>query len=60
MQSYVSFSNEWPFFQSIGEAVKGRKQQCAAKGRSRKVLGDIGNLANVEEVEVKPNRPITR
>ncbi|QCD97075.1 G2/mitotic-specific cyclin S13-7-like isoform X2 [Vigna unguiculata] len=46
--------------QGACEAVKGRKQQCAAKGRSRKVLGDIGNLANVEEVEVKPNRPITR
>ncbi|XP_047165166.1 G2/mitotic-specific cyclin S13-7-like [Vigna umbellata] len=47
--------------QGADEAVvKGGKQQCAAKRRNRKALGDIGNLANVGEVEVKPNRPITR
>ncbi|RDY01977.1 hypothetical protein CR513_14627, partial [Mucuna pruriens] len=47
-----------------GEAVVGggkqQKKNGVADGRNRKALGDIGNLANLRGVEVKPNRPITR
>ncbi|ESW34046.1 hypothetical protein PHAVU_001G119700 [Phaseolus vulgaris] len=50
--------------QARGEAVIGggkqQKKNGAADGKNRKALGDIGNLANVRGVEVKPHRPITR
>ncbi|CAJ1916091.1 unnamed protein product [Sphenostylis stenocarpa] len=50
--------------QARGEDVIGggkqQKKNGVADGKNRKVLGDIGNLANVRGVEVKPHRPITR
>ncbi|XP_027351983.1 G2/mitotic-specific cyclin S13-7-like [Abrus precatorius] len=50
--------------QARGEVVIGggkqQKKNGAAEGRNRKALGDIGNLATVKGIEVKPNRPITR
>ncbi|KAK7378018.1 hypothetical protein VNO80_03454 [Phaseolus coccineus] len=46
--------------EAVVERGKQQKKKGVANGRNRKALGDIGNLANVGEVEVKPNRPITR
>ncbi|KAK8473382.1 hypothetical protein PHAVU_001G119800 [Phaseolus vulgaris] len=46
--------------EAVVEGGKQQKKKGVANGRNRKALGDIGNLANVGEVEVKPNRPITR
>jgi len=56
--------NGWFGCDFLGEAVIGggkqQKKNGAADGKNRKALGDIGNLANVRGVEVKPHRPITR
>ncbi|CAJ1916054.1 unnamed protein product [Sphenostylis stenocarpa] len=49
--------------QAKGEAVVGggkQQKKGVADGRNRKALGDIGNLVNVGEIEINPNRPITR